>query len=137
MKNGKPHRVPLSEPAINVILSQQRITDSVWVFPNSQDNPLSDTALAKVLKAYPDKTTIHGLRSTFRDWAGEASSHPREIIEMTLAHSTHSATEAAYARGDLLLKRRRLMEDWAGYLTTFRGDAEDLFAARDDQERWG
>lgn len=137
MKNGKPHRVPLSEQAINVILGQQRVVDSVWVFPNSQSNPLSDTALAKVLKAYPDKTTIHGLRSTFRDWAGEATSHPREIIEMALAHSTRSATEAAYARGDMLLKRRRLMEDWAQFLTTNRGDVEDMFAARYDQEGWG
>ena len=136
MKSGKPHRVPLSDQAIQVIRQQAKTASNQWVFTNSKDQPLSDTALAKVLKSYPQKTTIHGLRSTFRDWAGEATSHPREIIEMALAHSTHSATEAAYARGDMLLKRRRLMEDWAQFLTMPESEVEDLIEIRADRKEW-
>ena len=63
-------------------------------------------------------------------------SHPREIIEMALAHSTHSATEAAYARGDMLLKRRRLMEDWAQFLTVPEREIEDLIEIRADRKEW-
>ena len=61
--------------------------------------------------------TVHGMRSTFRDWAGETSSHPREVIEAALAHRLKDKAEAAYARGDLFNKRRRLMEGWAAFLT--------------------
>ena len=136
MKNGKPHRVPLSDQAMQVIRRQAKTAANEWVFTNSKDQPLSDTALAKVLKSYPQKTTIHWLRSTFRDWAGEATSHPREIIEMALAHSAHSATEAAYARGDMLLKRRRLMEDWAQFLTVPEREVEDLIEIRADRKEW-
>ena len=60
--------------------------------------------------------TVHGFRSTFRDWAGETTAHPREVIEAALAHRLKDKAEAAYARGDLFVKRRRLMEDWSAYL---------------------
>ena len=60
--------------------------------------------------------TVHGFRSTFRDWAGETTAHPREVIEAALAHRLKDKAEAAYARGDLFMKRRRLMEDWAAFL---------------------
>ena len=60
--------------------------------------------------------TVHGFRSTFRDWAGETTAHPREVIEAALAHRLKDKAEAAYARGDLFVKRRRLMEDWASVL---------------------
>jgi integrase len=63
-----------------------------------------------------DDFTVHGFRSTFRDWAGETTGHPREVIEAALAHRLKDKAEAAYARGDLFVKRRRLMEDWAGFL---------------------
>jgi integrase len=62
--------------------------------------------------------TVHGFRSTFRDWAGETTSHPREVIEAALAHKLRDKAEAAYARGDLFQKRRKLMEDWADYLAS-------------------
>jgi integrase len=62
--------------------------------------------------------TVHGFRSTFRDWAGETTSHPREVLEAALAHKLRDKAEAAYARGDLFQKRRKLMEDWADYLAS-------------------
>ena len=65
-----------------------------------------------------DKLTVHGLRSTFRDWAGETTSHPREVIEAALAHQLKDKAEAAYARGDLFDKRRVLMDEWARFLVT-------------------
>ena len=73
--------------------------------------------LAAVLKRMGrGDLTVHGFRSSFRDWAGEATRHPREVIEAALAHRLRDKAEAAYARGDLFSKRRRLMADWAGYL---------------------
>ena len=66
---------------------------------------------------------VHGFRSTFRDWAGEAMAHPREVIEAALAHRLQDKAEAAYARGDLFAKRRRLMEDWAAHLAHVEADA--------------
>jgi hypothetical protein len=68
-----------------------------------------------------DDVTVHGFRSTFRDWAREATAHPREVIEAALAQRLKDKAEAAYARGDLFQKRRRLMEDWAAYLGTVPG----------------
>ena len=66
--------------------------------------------------------TVHGFRSTFRDWAGETTAHPREVIEAALAHRLKDKAEAAYARGDLFVKRRRLMEDWAEFLAKAPGE---------------
>jgi integrase len=75
-------------------------------------------ALAAVLKRMGVDVTVHGFRSCFRDWAGETSSHAREVIEAALAHKLKDKAEAAYARGDLFTKRRKLMQDWADYLAT-------------------
>ena len=72
--------------------------------------------------------TAHGFRSTFRDWAGEATAHPREVIEAALAHRLKDEAEAAYARGDLFAKRRRLMEDWAAFLARPEAAVVDLAA---------
>lgn len=135
MKAGKPHRVPLSELAVEIVFDQQKkIGESDLVFPNRHNHPLADAALSRVLKGFEKRTTVHGLRSTFRDWAGEATSHPRDVIELSLAHSVRNSTEAAYARGDMLLKRRRLMDDWANYLTQSPVDAIDLFDRQDAAE---
>ena len=70
--------------------------------------------------------TVHGFRSTFRDWAGETTAHPREVIEAALAHRLKDKAEAAYARGDLFAKRRKLMEDWAAFLTAGSEEAPIL-----------
>ena len=88
--------------------------------------PLSDVGLAKPLKAFAPGTTIHGLRSTFRDWAGETTAHPREVIEHALAHQLKDKAEAAYARGTLFTKRRRLMDDWAAFVTSPPGEVLEL-----------
>ena len=91
--------------------------------PSDASKPLTDAALGKVLKRMGrGDLTVHGFRSTFRDWAGETTAHPREVIEHALAHRLTDAAEAAYARGDLLPKRRKLMADWAAFLA--RASAE-------------
>ena len=117
MKGGRPHRVPLSDEAKSVlqIVGQHRRGD--YVFPGIRaDRPLSASAMAKALKrmGYAD-VTVHGFRSTFRDWASETTSFPHEICEMALAHAIENKAEAAYRRGDLFEKRRKLMAAWAAY----------------------
>ena len=88
------------------------------IFPShgKKDRSLSDMALTAVLKRCGyGNVTAHGFRSTFRDWAGETTNHPREVIEAALAHRLKDKAEAAYARGDLFAKRRKLMEEWEGF----------------------
>ncbi|MBO1323581.1 tyrosine-type recombinase/integrase [Acetobacter sp. TBRC 12305] len=118
MKTGKEHRVPLSEGAMTVLhevlpLRDQRAGD--LVFPGAKrGRPLSDVALSKALHlaAGTKDVTVHGLRSTFRDWAAEETDYPREVAEMALAHAISDKVEAAYRRGDLFDKRREMMEAW-------------------------
>jgi integrase len=117
MKAGKEHRVPLA-PAALALLGEAGEPDAlVFPSPTKPGQPLSDITLAAVLKRMGwGGLTVHGFRSTFRDWAGEATAHPREVVEAALAHRLKDKAEAAYARGDLFTKRRKLMEDWAAYL---------------------
>lgn len=116
MKAAKEHRVPLSDAAIALLKELPRFKDNNFVFPAQRKGQLSDTALLAVLKrmGYTDLTQ-HGFRSTFRDWAGETTSHQREVIEHALAHQLADKAEAAYQRGTLWPKRVALMDDWAGY----------------------
>lgn len=117
MKAGKEHRVPLTKAAIATIPSNADKNNNL-LFPAPRGGMLSDMSLSAVLKRMGIKNvTVHGFRSTFRDWAGETTSHPREVIEHALAHQLKDKSEAAYARSDLLEKRRKLMEDWAIYVT--------------------
>ena len=82
---------------------------------------MSDMTLSKVIRRMGDQTTtVHGFRSTFRDWAAETTAYPREVVEMALAHSITNKVEAAYRRGNLLAKRSQLMEDWATYCSAAR-----------------
>lgn len=125
MKASKEHRVALSAAAVRLLKALPQI-EGGHVFPSSKEGPLSDATLAAVLRRMdipPDKAVPHGFRSTFRDWAGEHTSHPREVIEHALAHRLKDKAEAAYARGDLMEKRRRLMEDWAAFLARPMGTA--------------
>lgn len=116
MKAGKEHRVPLSDAAVALLKALPRIKGSDHVFPAPRGGALSDMALTAVLKRMErDGLTQHGFRSTFRDWAGETTAYPREVIEHALAHQLKDKAEAAYQRGDLLAKRARLMGDWATY----------------------
>ena len=116
MKARREHRVPLSDQAIAVLMQAQDIYDEApglddLVFPGAR-GPLSDMSLTAVLRRMGAEVTAHGFRSSFRDWAGESTHHPREVIEQALAHRVGDATESAYARGDLIAKRMALMTDW-------------------------
>ena len=120
MKAGKEHRVPLTDAAL-AILRAQRGKHTSWVFPGQRrGRPICNETMAKTLKTLRDDLTVHGFRSTFRVWAGESTRHPRELAELALAHAVGDATEAAYQRSDMFDKRRRLMADWARFVT---GDA--------------
>lgn len=121
MKGGREHRVPLSETALK-ILHEMRAARTLenphaLVFPGqSGDGPLSDMTLTAVLKRMSrHDVTVHGFRSTFRDWVAELTAHPADLAEMALAHKIPVRVEASYRRGDMFMKRRQLMADWADY----------------------
>lgn len=121
MKAEKEHRVALSTAATKLLRALPRIDDCDLPFPSSKNTALSDMTLTAVLRRMGrSNITAHGFRSTFRDWAGETTAHPREVIEHALAHQLKDDTEKAYARGTLFEKRRKLMEDWGKYATTKR-----------------
>lgn len=118
MKAGREHRVPLCDRAVAILTERKELATSNVVFEGGVvGGSISDTAMVKSLRAAsPDKgITLHGLRSSFRDWTGDTTTHPRDIVEMALAHAIKDATEAAYRRKDALEKRRVLMDDWAAF----------------------
>jgi integrase len=130
MKAGKEHWVPLSDAAAKLIEEQLKVVSGNYLFPsNRADKPISDMSLTAVIRRMDatategggwrdrngDIITAHGFRSTFRDWAGETTHFPREVIEHALAHQLRDKAEAAYARGTLFEKRRQLMADWASF----------------------
>lgn len=116
MKAGKEHRIPLSDAATALLSRLRAQHDGVLLFPGRAGRPLSNMVGLQLLKRMNrSDLTVHGFRSTFRDWAGETTAHPREVIEHAMSHRLKDKAEAAYARGDLLAKRRVLMDDWASY----------------------
>jgi integrase len=117
MKAGREHRVPLSQHALKIMGAMQDIRDGEFVFPGQKSGrPLSVMALKAVLhRMKTNDITVHGFRSTFRDWAAECTSYPNEVCEAALAHVIGNRVEAAYRRGDLFEKRRKLMDAWASY----------------------
>lgn len=116
MKAGREHRVPLSEAAI-AVLEAVKVDGADLVFPGAKPGkPLSNMALLKLLdRMGRSDLTAHGFRSTFRDWAADRTTFPREVAESALAHVVSDKVEAAYRRGDLFEKRRKLMDAWATY----------------------
>ena len=119
MKAKKPHRVPLTDRCMAILKEAEPLKQngSDLVFPGTRaDKPLSDMTLSKLMKELTIPAVPHGFRSSFRDWAGEQTHHPREVIEFALAHLIKDKAEAAYARSDLFEKRRSLMDDWATYI---------------------
>lgn len=118
-KPGKPHRVPLSDKAAALLKTMAAQSVNELVFPSVRDKkPLSDMTLGTALKsAGGEGATVHGFRSSFRDWATEVAHAPREIAEAALAHAVGDAVERSYARSDALERRRALMQEWADYLT--------------------
>ena len=118
MKAEKEHKVPLSDAAIAILtaLKEDGVKPTDFVFAAPRGGSLSDMTLSAVLKRMARKDiTVHGFRSTFRDWAGDETNFEREVIEMALAHGIASKTEAAYRRGSALDKRRDVMKAWADY----------------------
>ncbi|GEP59459.1 phage integrase [Reyranella soli] len=117
MKGGRVHRVPLSKSALSLLNSLSNEGEYIFPSPRTDDKPLSNMAMSVLLqkRMRRDDITVHGFRSTFRDWAAEKTTYPREVAEMALAHAVGNAVEAAYRRGDLFEKRRRLMDDWARF----------------------
>jgi len=117
MKAGRPHRVPLSQAAVELLEALQRIEDSDLVFLGARHNrPISDMTLTAALRRMErGDLTAHGFRSSFRDWAAEVTHYPSEMAEMALAHTVTNKVEAAYRRGDLFEKRRQMMEDWSAW----------------------
>ena len=128
MKASRPHRVPLSARAVELLEGLPRFEGVDHVFPGKQGKPLSDMTLTAVLRRMKIKVTAHGFRSTFRDWAAERTAIPGEVAEMALAHAVGDQTEAAYRRGDLFEKRRELMGLWAKFIETppTKGSARNL-----------
>jgi len=119
MKTKKVHRVPLSYRSLAILEEARAFTakGTDLVFPGTRGtNPLSDMTLSKLVKELGILAVPHGFRSSFRDWAGECTAHPREVIEFALAHVIKDKAEAAYARSDLFEKRRALMDDWSAFL---------------------
>lgn len=132
MKADREHRVPLSDDAISLLEKVPRLENNNHVFPAARGGKLSNMSLTAVIKRIHEAelragrkgfidprqnkvVTTHGFRSTFRDWAGETTSYPREVCEHALAHKLADDTEAAYQRGDMLAKRAHLMKDWAAF----------------------
>ena len=116
MKAGKEHQIPLSDAAMSVLNKNQVFVDNPLIFPAPRGGMLSDMTMTAVLKRMErSDLTVHGFRSTFRDWAGETTAFPREVIEHALAHQLKDKAEAAYARGTLFAKRRLLMDEWARF----------------------
>ena len=118
MKANRRHRVPLCGRALEILEAAQALGEgtSPLVFTRQGGKPLEDKQLRKLLRDHGIAAVPHGFRSSFRDWAAEETDHPREVIEAALAHVVQNRVEAAYARSDLFERRRRLMDDWAGYL---------------------
>lgn len=120
MKAAMEHRVPLSKRALEIVQVLYKIKQSDYVFPGQKEGkPLTNMAMLELLKRM-ERTdlTVHGFRSSFRDWASECTTFPRDVCEMALAHTIASQAEAAYRRGDLIEKRRSLMEEWAKHCGT-------------------
>jgi len=114
MKAKKEHRIPLSDPAVKLLEALPRDSDIVFQSPTGKQ--FSDAAITKLLERMGrSDITGHGFRSSFRDWAGETTAYPREVIEHALAHQLKDKAEAAYARGSMFEKRRRLMDEWAKF----------------------
>ena len=117
MKAGREHRVPLTARALAILQTVEKVRTGEHVFPGQRrGRPLSVMALAMVLRRLKlENVTVHGFRSAFRDWCGEATAFPRDVAEAALAHTVGDMTERAYRRGDALEKRRELMDAWSRY----------------------
>jgi integrase len=118
MKMRQPHVVPLSPISIAVLRRRWpfRLSDEGLVFSTRGVKPLSDMTMTKVLRDLGlARTTVHGFRSSFTDWAAEKTRFPKEVVDKALAHKLIDRVEAAYRRTDFFERRRKLMQEWASY----------------------
>ena len=117
-KTGRAHRVPLSDEAIGILEAARETATGNLVFPGwSNGKPLALKSFRRVLKtAGGGSATVHGFRSTFRDWASERTNYPRDVAEMALAHVIENKVEAAYRRGDLFERRKMMMQEWGNFV---------------------
>lgn len=123
MKAGREHRVPLSSRAIELLTETNKL-ESPFLFPGQRGGKLSGMAMAMLLRRMGHVVTVHGFRSTFRDWASEMTAFPHEVCEMALAHTIANKAEAAYRRGDVFDKRRMLMDEWAQFCSSADNDTD-------------
>ncbi len=124
-KQERPHRVPLSARAMEILVQVKAMhSNSELVFPSMGGKALSDMTLSKLVKELGFEADIHGFRTSFRTWGQERTNFPREVQEAALGHKMGDAAEQAYARSDLFEKRREMMESWSAFLS--KGDAEIL-----------
>ncbi|MFZ1961772.1 MAG: site-specific integrase [Methylovirgula sp.] len=137
MKAGREHRVPLGARALAIVDTAEKIRVGEYVFPGQlRGKPLSNMAMAMLIRRLgAEAFTVHGFRSSFRDWAGEATSFPREVAEAALAHTIGDKAEQAYRRADALAKRRKLMDAWGGYLGTSDVGSKVLWMKRQKEGR--
>jgi integrase len=135
MKAGYEHRVPLTSRALEILKSLEPSNHNEHVFPgNAHGKPLSSMAMNMQLRRMnAGKVTVHGFRSSFRDWASEQTSTPHEVCEMALAHTIGNKAEAAYRRGDLFEKRRKLMDAWAAFCEMRESAKVAVFRKRNAQ----
>lgn len=130
-KNGREHRVPLASRAVELLrIRQAQADDSPLIFAGQHGRPLSDMAFTEVLRRMAYSFTVHGFRSSFRDWCAEQTTYPREVCESALAHARANGddVEASYFRSDLFEKRRLLMSEWAIYCGSTRAVAQVILA---------
>jgi integrase len=130
MKAKRDHRVPLSDRALTILAALPR--EGKFVFPGAKQNkPLSNMAMLEMVRGMKGKgMTVHGFRSTFRDWAADCTGYANHVVEMALAHAVRDAVEKAYRRGDMFEKRTRLMGDWAVYCETPAATTGNVVAMR-------
>jgi integrase len=147
MKEKVRHRVPLSDRAVTILknIEREKSNDFGFISPTRKGKPIGNNALLKLIWAMGSKTpaydvTVHGLRSSFRDWAGETTAFPADVCEVALAHKIGGKVREAYQRNDLFDKRRPLMAEWARYcLAPTKGAASitDINARRKSGKRGG
>jgi integrase len=129
MKNRKPHVVPLSDRCMEIVDSLPHVSGNAHVFAGRGSEPLSEMGVRRLMEDMLPDFTLHGMRSSFRDWAGDCTAFSREVAEAALAHTIGNAVEIAYRRGSALEQRRRLMTDWAAYCEQLPATSRDNVVA--------
>jgi integrase len=132
MKTGRSHVVPLSDRTIEILKALPRVHGCDYLFPGAKaKQSINRFGMLELLRSMRPDVTVHGFRSTFRDWCGDRTNYPRDVVEAALAHRIADQVEAAYRRGTALEKRRHLMADWARYLATpSRAEGDKIVALR-------